>query len=215
MSCKYYEEKKYENTSVFKGYCTGTKECEPVLCEGDETKCSIHPRNRTTKCRYYRLQQDLVNLECFGYCTNSKDYERVECKGEFSECIFPDLKSSFKNTIDSLNKPIYPADFWDDFLKKDKTHKLPEIKPITYQRIRVPKIDIAATFTNDTSVNYVASYAQKIVARVMDVTNATIVQAITDFAVETGVTDLYLIDEEFIVSAIKHEMERRKGDKND
>lgn len=51
----------------------------------------------------------------------------------------------------------------------------------------------------------------KIVAEVVDKTDTAICNAIINAAREEGVTDLYLIDREFVISAIKNEIARRKG----
>ena len=51
-----------------------------------------------------------------------------------------------------------------------------------------------------------------ITAKVVDMTDAAIVQAVKETAVEMGVTDLYLLDREFIMAAINNELERRKND---
>lgn len=53
---------------------------------------------------------------------------------------------------------------------------------------------------------------RKIHAEVLDMTDKTIVETVMRTAKECGVTDLYLIDKEFIVTAIKNELERRKGE---
>lgn len=49
----------------------------------------------------------------------------------------------------------------------------------------------------------------KIHAEVVNAVDQEIVSAIVKAAREAGVTDLILIDKEFILSAIQHEMERR------
>jgi hypothetical protein len=49
----------------------------------------------------------------------------------------------------------------------------------------------------------------KIHAEVLNAIDQEIVSAIIKAAREAGVTDLILIDKEFILSAIQHEMERR------
>ena len=50
----------------------------------------------------------------------------------------------------------------------------------------------------------------KLLAEVVDTQDKVIVDAIVRYATERGVTDLFLIDEEFIKSAIVHETMRRK-----
>ena len=57
----------------------------------------------------------------------------------------------------------------------------------------------------------VATLHKKIMAQVVDITNRAICEAIRKYAYEQGVTDIYLIDEDFIKSAIMHEIERREG----
>ena len=56
-----------------------------------------------------------------------------------------------------------------------------------------------STFINKTSI------------LIADMTDKAIVQCIIDFAIVKGITDLYLIDEEFIKTALMNEVERRKG----
>ena len=56
----------------------------------------------------------------------------------------------------------------------------------------------------------VATLHKKIMAQVVDTTDRAILEAIREDAYKQGVTDIYLIDEEFIKSAIIHEVERRK-----
>lgn len=51
---------------------------------------------------------------------------------------------------------------------------------------------------------------KKIMAQVIDTTDRAILEAIRKYAYEQGVTDIYLIDEEFIRSAIDNEIRRRK-----
>ena len=46
--------------------------------------------------------------------------------------------------------------------------------------------------------------------RCVDILDKEIVNAIVDAARENGVTDVYLIDKEFILRAIKNELERMK-----
>lgn len=56
----------------------------------------------------------------------------------------------------------------------------------------------------------VATLHKKIMAQIVDTTDRAICEAIREYAYKQGVTDIYLIDEEFIKSAIMHEVERRK-----
>jgi hypothetical protein len=58
--------------------------------------------------------------------------------------------------------------------------------------------------------NPVYTITSKIHAQVVNALDMEIVSAIVTEAKEAGVTDLILIDKEFILSAIQHEMERRR-----
>lgn len=60
----------------------------------------------------------------------------------------------------------------------------------------------------------IMSISQRLLAQVVDMTDEVIVQAIIDYAREAGVTDLFLIDKEFIMSAIKREIQYRKAEEN-
>lgn len=51
---------------------------------------------------------------------------------------------------------------------------------------------------------------KEILAQCVDLADREIVNAIVDAARENGVTDVYLIDKEFILRAIKNELERMK-----
>lgn len=57
--------------------------------------------------------------------------------------------------------------------------------------------------------NEVMKITRKIEVDVVNTIEQEFVDAIVKAADEAGVTDLYLIDKEFIVSAIQHEKERR------
>jgi hypothetical protein len=59
--------------------------------------------------------------------------------------------------------------------------------------------------------NPICQITRKIHAEVLDMTDKTIVEAIISTARGHGITDLYLIDKEFIMTAIKNEMARRQG----
>lgn len=50
----------------------------------------------------------------------------------------------------------------------------------------------------------------KIKAEVINMADQAIYSAIIDEAKKSGITDLYLIDKEFVVSALTNEMERRR-----
>jgi hypothetical protein len=58
--------------------------------------------------------------------------------------------------------------------------------------------------------DFQTSMQMKIMAQVIDTTKKAICEAIIRFADEQGMTDLYLIDEKFIKSALIHEIERTK-----
>jgi hypothetical protein len=57
---------------------------------------------------------------------------------------------------------------------------------------------------------FTSRFESALVARVCELADNAICDAIIKYATEQGYTDLYLIDEEFIKSAILHEIERRQ-----
>lgn len=58
--------------------------------------------------------------------------------------------------------------------------------------------------------DFTASLSGKIVAQVADTTDKAICEAIIRCADDMGATDLYIIDEEFVKTAILNEIKRRK-----
>lgn len=69
-----------------------------------------------------------------------------------------------------------------------------------------PKFDL------DSQDTYTATIQRALVAEVVSHQDKVLCDAIIKYAVDRGFTDLFLIDEEFIKSAIIHETERRKSD---
>ena len=52
---------------------------------------------------------------------------------------------------------------------------------------------------------------KNIVAQIVDMTDKVILETIIEFAKSEGITDLYLLDKEFIKTALVREIARRKG----
>lgn len=89
----------------------------------------------------------------------------------------------------------------------DRELSMKGIKPLDHYILKDPTI----SYTGDlTDLNYEIKH--KILAKVVEKTDEALIQAILRFARDEFVTDLYLIDREFIMSAIKNEMARRKGE---
>lgn len=78
--------------------------------------------------------------------------------------------------------------------------KIPPMKYIKLPKPEIKPIDFDAT---------VWSLSSRIGAYVTDITDEAICAAIIEYAIKQGFSDLYLIDEEFIKSAITHEIARR------
>lgn len=93
----------------------------------------------------------------------------------------------------------------------DKYLIVPIVK--TTEEIPLRHIEISDPLSNlQYSIDKnIYTITQKIQAQIADLSEKAIVQAIIDFAKEQGYTDLFLIDEEFIKSAILHEIERRNN----
>ena len=83
-------------------------------------------------------------------------------------------------------------------------NELPKLKRIP---LRIPKVEF-----NLLGENPSARFQMDLMAKVADHEDNVICDAIIKYATEQGYTDLYLIDEKFIKSAIIHEIERRKSD---
>ena len=64
--------------------------------------------------------------------------------------------------------------------------------------------------TNDDIEETTYELHNEFLVRCVDLLDKEIVNAIVDTARENGVTDVYLIDKEFILRAIKNEFERMK-----
>lgn len=73
---------------------------------------------------------------------------------------------------------------------------------------RIHLSDLCLTETDDTTW----SVSRKISAQVMDMTDKVLMGSIISAAREEGVNDLFLIDKEFIITAIKNELARRQED---
>jgi hypothetical protein len=71
--------------------------------------------------------------------------------------------------------------------------------------------DICKQLDGGDLFNFQASYIEKAMAQVVELEDKIICQAIIDVAAKEGFTTVFLIDKEFIISAIKHEIERRKA----
>jgi hypothetical protein len=59
-----------------------------------------------------------------------------------------------------------------------------------------------------------AHFTRELMAKVVDHQDKVLCDAIIKYATEQGCTDLFLIDEDFIRSAIIHEIQRRANDEN-
>jgi hypothetical protein len=85
-----------------------------------------------------------------------------------------------------------------------------------FKRVNIPqemkfRKDIYKPMNGGDVFNYQSSYIEKAMAQVVALEDKIICQAIIDAAEEEGFTTVFLIDKEFIISAIKHEIERRKA----
>ena len=77
------------------------------------------------------------------------------------------------------------------------------------QHHKLNRADLEEIFNGQGSYTY--TIANRLLAQVVDTTDEVIVKAIIDYAREAGVTDLFLIDKEFIMSAINREIQYRKA----
>ena len=89
-----------------------------------------------------------------------------------------------------------------NFTSFDNVKWDPKVNPLKHFELTQCSIE----FTDDMNI---ATLSRKIHASVMDQVDDTILKTIINCAKEEGVDDLYLLDKEFVMSAIKHELERR------
>lgn len=59
--------------------------------------------------------------------------------------------------------------------------------------------------------NYITEVTQKMACQIVDMQDKILCDTIIAFAKEQGVTDLFLLDEEFVKSALINEAKRRQG----
>ena len=86
-------------------------------------------------------------------------------------------------------------------------NKLPKDEPIKYVKLANPELEHTENLWNGMP-NYNIKYNIK--AQATNIADKTIYDAIIKYATEQGITDLFLIDEEFIKSALLNEMSRRE-----
>lgn len=83
-------------------------------------------------------------------------------------------------------------------------NKLPTGK---YIHLAEPKLEIENSLENG---KFVANMAMKVDTKICDLKDKVICDAIIEYAKEQGITDLFLIDEEFVKSALINEAKRRE-----
>lgn len=74
--------------------------------------------------------------------------------------------------------------------------------------VGIPANKIPDTF--DINGDYTATLTSKIAICVGETMNQTFMEKISEIAKNNGITDLCVLDEEFITTALKNEIERRK-----
>ena len=70
-------------------------------------------------------------------------------------------------------------------------------------------------FSENENGDVIGSVTNKVLAEVVDTADKAIVDAIIREATVQGVNDIFLIDKEFIMSAIRHELIRRRTGKEE
>lgn len=84
-------------------------------------------------------------------------------------------------------------------------------EPLKRIPINPPKVNFREVVEDD-ETKYITEINSNIQAKVTSMVDNEIVKAIVDAAAAEGVNDLILIDKDFIISAIKHEIARRKSE---
>lgn len=86
-----------------------------------------------------------------------------------------------------------------------------EFPKIKYIQLGKPEINFDHVH-DDLQDTYTSRIVSKLMAKVVDSQDKLLCDAIISYAVESGVKDLFLIDEEFIRSAIINGIQRRSND---
>lgn len=92
-------------------------------------------------------------------------------------------------------------------LPKPQTNynKLPK-EPLQHIKLSEPKID----FDMLENGNHISKFQIKVMAKINDLNDKVICDEIIKFAREQGITNLFLMDKEFIKSALTNEIKRRE-----
>lgn len=78
-----------------------------------------------------------------------------------------------------------------------------------YIKLGNGKVEHTETLPNGTP-NYTYTLTHNLCAKVVDMQNEVLCEEIVSFAKKQGITDLFLIDEDFVKSALMHEKARRE-----
>ncbi len=98
-----------------------------------------------------------------------------------------------------------------NFIEAEKNFRAevcPYEKPFNFKYIELKKPEINYIFDKDV---FKANFSSELMAKVVDYENKVLCDAIIKYAYEQGYTDLCLIDEKFVKSALAREIQRRKG----
>lgn len=60
-------------------------------------------------------------------------------------------------------------------------------------------------------INQTYNIEAKIAAKIVDLAEEAVVQAVLDEASAAGITDMYLIDKKFVIEALKEKFKRERG----
>lgn len=80
--------------------------------------------------------------------------------------------------------------------------------PLAHIELQEKKLEYPFVDELEFNCNYVATYTRHIVAQVVDTTDRLIVEAVVNTAKEMGFTDLYILDKNFVMDALREKMER-------
>ena len=87
-------------------------------------------------------------------------------------------------------------------------------KPIIHASFKYLNNPIVTKINGDTyELELIQKSVAKVMKGVMEESEKVLYEAIQDFAKREKFTDIYLIDEDFLRSAIENEIKRRKGEK--
>ena len=86
-----------------------------------------------------------------------------------------------------------------DFIRKN---------PLAHIELQPKKLEYPFVDEHEFNCDYVATFTRNMIAQVVNTQDRLIVEAVVETAREMGFTDLYILDKDFVLDALREKMER-------